>query len=83
MEVTYHSDDADKDDDGNDDVRGVSVSADVRVSCLVDPQHQQHRNHVHERRICNTHTHRHQPQQQLAAIFISFILLFYANFICS
>ncbi len=49
--LTFHANDSQEDDKGDDKVGDVSLWVDVGMSCLVDLQHTQPTDHVHERRI--------------------------------
>lgn len=49
---TYHSQHRKEDDSGEAGVSGVSARVDVRVSLLIELQHTQSSNHVHEGGVC-------------------------------
>ena len=46
------ADDADEHDEGEDEEGGVGAGVDVRVPGLVDLQHAQYGDHVHEGSVC-------------------------------
>ena len=50
---TYHSQHRKEDDHSQAGVGGVSTCVDIGVSLLIQLQHAQPSNHIHERRICN------------------------------